>query len=83
MLCTNYCTSVIKNLLPPAVGPPPLLTFAVCKLEKAKRETEEGTVLLACATRVCAETAGRCRGQAETQTGLTAWVPWCLFIFRM
>lgn len=62
MLCANYYTSVIKNLLPPTAGPPPLPSFSVCKLAKTKREIQEGTSLPACAICVCAKAAGRCRG---------------------
>lgn len=69
MLCANYYTSVIKNLLPPTAGPPPLPSFSVCKLAKAKREIQEGMSLLACAICVCAKNAGRYRGRYEAWAG--------------
>lgn len=62
MVCANYYTSVIKNLLPPTARPPPLPSFAVCKLAKARREIQVGMSLLACAICVGAENAGRYRG---------------------
>lgn len=84
MLCANYYTSVIKNLLPPTAGPPPLPSFSVCKLAKTKREIQEGMSLPACAICVCAKAAGRCRGLCGARpgsgSGRSALARWCSFI---
>ena len=83
MLCANYCTSVIKNLLPPTAGPPPLPSFSVCKLAKAEREIQAGTSVLARAAGACAKNAGRYRGCVkrgqDPGSGRSALAPCCLF----
>lgn len=44
MLCANYYTSVIKNLLPPTACPPPLLSFFCVQTRESKERNSGGHV---------------------------------------
>lgn len=75
MLCANYYTSVIKNLLPPAAGPPPLQHPCV-QTQESKGEFGRASLPVQSVLKAQGG-AGDCMKHGM-RAGLTACMPWWL-----